>query len=199
MPAYPYQAFTPHKIEKMKKVFISYSKDDLEIVMSFIHSLQTLVLQNTIEQPWFCTYLAPGDEVQNKIREKMHEADIVCFMCSNNFFRTQYIIDHELKPTLKRKNEGSQQIILPIVIDRVKWIIDNPDVNLGKFSGFPYRGKPVSSFYNWNDAWYVTNWFLEEVIKKNLVNDENFFDIITKLPSDIEDLIISQIKGDLNK
>lgn len=49
MPAYPYQAFTPHKIEKMKKVFISYSKDDLEIVMSFIHSLQTLVLQNTIE------------------------------------------------------------------------------------------------------------------------------------------------------
>jgi len=199
MPAYPYQAFTPHKIEKMKKVFISYSKDDLEIVMSFIHSLQTLVLQNTIEQPWFCTYLAPGDEVHNKIREKMHEADIVCFMCSNNFFRTQYIIDHELKPTLKRKNEGSQQIILPIVIDRVKWIIDNPDVNLGKFSGFPYRGKPVSSFYNWNDAWYVTNWFLEEVIKKNLVNDENFFDIITKLPSDIEDLIISQIKGDLNK
>ncbi len=199
LPAYAYQAFTPHKIEKMKKVFISYSKDDLEIVMSFINSMQTLVLQNTVVQPWFCTYLAPGDEVHNKIREKMHEADVVCFMCSNNFFRTQYIIDHELKPTLKRKKEGSQQIILPIIIDRVKWIIDNPEVNLGKFSGFPYRGKPVSSFYNWNDAWYVTNWFLEEVLKKNLENDENLFDKISKLPSDIEELLKSQIKGELNK
>ena len=202
MPAYQYKAFSPHKIEKMKKVFISYSKDDLEIVMSFIHSLQTLVLQNTIDQPWFCTYLAPGDEVHNKIREKMHEADVVCFMCSNNFFKTNYIIEHELKPTLKRKKDGGNQLIIPIVIDRCKWILEKEEINLGKFSGFPYRGKPVSSFYNWNDAWYVTNWFLEQVIKINNNNEsENkaLWDEIKNLPSDIQDLLNLQIKGYLNK
>lgn len=197
--AYPYQPFTPNKIEKMKKVFISYSKDDLDLVMSFINSLQSLVIEGTIDQPWFCTYLQPGDEVHNKIRDKMAEADIVCFMCSNNFFKTNYIIEHELKPTIKRHTEGSKQIIVPIIIDRCKWIIDKDEVNLGKFSGFPYRGKPVSSFFNWNDAWYVTNYFLDQIIKKQTQNSGSFFDAITNLPSDIEELLKLQVKGDLNK
>jgi Leucine-rich repeat (LRR) protein len=197
--AYLYQPFTPSKIEKMKKVFISYSKDDLDLVMSFINSLQSLVIEGTIDQPWYCTYLQPGDEVHNKIRDKMAEADIVCFMCSNNFYKTYYIIENELKPTIKRYIDGGKQIIVPIIIDRCKWIIDKDEVNLGKFSGFPYRGKPVSSFFNWNDAWYVTNYFLEIIIKTKTKNSDSFFNAITNLPSDIQELLQLQVKGELNK
>ncbi len=193
-----YKQFLTNK-NIMKKIFISYSKDDLDLVMSFINSLQSLVIDGIINQPWFCTYLQPGDEVHNKIREKMAEADIVCFMCSNNFFKTKYIVEYELKPTLLKYNDDKKQIILPIIIDRCRWILDNKEINLGKFSGFPYRGKPVISFYNWNDAWYVTNYFLEKVIKKKLSNDEDLFDNFGDLPSDVTELLKLQASGNLNK
>lgn len=187
------------KENAMKKIFISYSKDDLDIVMSFVNSLQSLVIDGIIAQPWYCTYLQPGDEVHNKIREKMVEADIVCYMCSNNFYKTKYIIEHELKPTIKKYETDKKQIILPIIIDRCRWILDKPEINLGNFSGFPYRGKPVVSFYNWNDAWYVTNYFLEQVIKKKLINNVELFDSINDLPNDIQELLKLQANGDLNK
>lgn len=184
----------------MKKIFISYSKDDLTIVNSYINSLQPLVLEGTIDEPWYCTYLSPGDEVHNKISSKMEEADIICFMCSNNFFKTSYIIDHELKPALKRKKDGGKQLILPIIIDRCKWISANPVIDLGVYAGFPYKGKPVSDFSNWNDAWYVSNWFLEQVIKSNnqSLNDYDF-DAVVKLNGDIADLLERQINGGLSK
>lgn len=191
-----YKQFLDNK-NMMKKIFISYSKDDLEIVMSFINSLQSLVIDGIIDQPWYCTYLQPGDEVHNKIREKMAEADIICFMCSNNFYKTKYIIEYELKPTIQKYNSDKKQIILPIIIDRCRWILDKPEINLGNFSGFPYRGKPVVSFYNWNDAWYVTNYFLEQVIKKQLNNNDKLFDS-TELSNDISELLKLQANGSLN-
>lgn len=184
----------------MKKIFISYSKDDLELVNSYIKSLQPLLLEGTLSDVWYCTYLSPGEEVHEKIKTKMENADIVCFMCSNNFYATKYIIENELKPTLKRKMEGGKQLILPIIIDRCKWVSDNQEINLGKFAGFPYRGKPVSDFSNWNDAWYVMNWYLEEVIKKNeQPNEEGYFDSITDLPSDINELLKRQIDNELSR
>jgi len=187
-----------------KRVFISYSKDDLTIVNSYIKSLSSLVLEGLIEEPWYCTYLSPGDEVHNKIRDKMEQAEIICFMCSNNFFKTKYIIDHELKPTLLRKRNGGNQLILPIIIDRTKWIFDNQEINLGNYAGFPYRGKPVSDFKNWDDAWYVINWFLEQVIKNNRQynNTDNEWDdldlSINNLSPDVNDLLQRQIKGKLD-
>jgi Leucine-rich repeat (LRR) protein len=184
----------------MKKIFISYSKDDLVLVNSYINSLQPLVLEGTIDEPWYCTYLSPGDEVHNKIRYKMEEADIICFMCSNNFYKTSYIIEHELKPTLKRKKDGGKQLILPIIIDRCKWISENEEINLGIYAGFPYRGKPVSDFNNWNDAWYVSNWFLEQVIKNHSQSLNSYdFDAVAQLNSDIADLLERQIKGNLSR
>ena len=184
----------------MKKIFISYSKDDLILVNSYINSLQPLVLEGTIDEPWYCTYLSPGDEVHNKIRSKMEDADIICFMCSNNFYKTSYIIEHELKPALKRKKDGGKQLILPIIIDRCKWISENEDINLGIYAGFPYRGKPVSDFSNWNDAWYVSNWFLEQVIKNHGQSLTDYdFDGVAKLNNDIADLLERQIKGNLSR
>ena len=125
-------------------------------------------------------------------------------MCSNNFFKTSYIIEHELKPALRRKKNGSNQLILPIIIDRCKWTFENEEINLGRFAGFPYKGKPVTDFKNWNDAWYVTNWFLETIIRKELNNDYepsswNCWGIELKsIPSDIQNLLERQIKGHLD-
>jgi len=190
-----YNKFLTNQLN-MHNIFISYSKEDIELVNSFIRSLKPLQLQGTIGNIWYCSYLSPGDEVHEKIKAQMIEADIVIFMCSNFFFSTSYIIHNELMPTLKRKNEGGKQIILPIIIDRCKWILDKDDLNLGKYAGFPYRGKPVSDFDNWNDAWYVTNWFLEKIIK---IKDQPTKDYEFELDNDIRELLERQVKGELNK
>lgn len=190
---------------RMKTIAISYSKDDFKIVNSFVNSLKSLVIEGTIDDPWWCSELSPGDEVDNKIIQKFKDADILCFMCSNNFFKTNYIIENELKPAIARYNSEKKQLILPIIIDRCKWTLDNPLVNLGQFAAFPYRTKPVSDFNNINDAWYVTNWFLEHIIKGNKNNDYdsatwNCWGVeIKSLPNDITMLLEKQINGDLDK
>lgn len=190
-----YNKFLIEKLD-MFKIFISYSKDDLELVNSYIRSLKPLVLQGSISDIWYCTSLSPGEDVHEKISKKIEEADIVIFMCSNNFFSTPYIIEKELKKTLERKKNGSNQIIIPIIVDRCKWISKNEDINLGKFAGFPYRGKPVSDFDNWNDAWYVMNYFLEQIIEKKVQPNEEYDVALT---SEIEQLLERQIKGKLDK
>jgi internalin A len=62
IPVFPFQIFTNKKLIKMKKIFISYSKDDLQMVNKFIEHLSalqldgsTLVLYRTIGR-WRMAY-----------------------------------------------------------------------------------------------------------------------------------------------
>jgi internalin A len=90
---------------KMKKVFISYSKQDEKMVNTFIKHLSTLHSNNLIES-WYCTELKAGEEWHSKIREKLDEADIVCFMISPNFMETPYIHKFEVKRAFERYDSG---------------------------------------------------------------------------------------------
>ncbi|MCF6132003.1 DUF1697 domain-containing protein [Flavobacterium wongokense] len=181
---------------RKKRIFISYSKDDLDWVLSFTRSLKTL-LQDNLISVWFCTDMIPGDEVDKKIKEESEGADIICFMCSDKFYDTPYIIENELRPALKRKEEGGKQILLPIIVDHCRWITDDPEINLGKYNALPYRAKPVSDFGNISYAWKQINWFLEQVVKNNFNGDMLDFDL--NMPAELKKILQRQIKGELDK
>ncbi len=151
IPIGPFQIFTSKKLSIQKKVMISYSKDDLAQVHRFRDALVPLVDAGLIGTPWYCTLLEAGSGWQEEIQTHLREADIVFFMCSISFIRTEYIREQEIKVAKAQQKENPAKIIIPIVLNYCEW-----EAYLGEYTALPYIAKPVSSFApNTDIAWYL--------------------------------------------
>lgn len=194
---YNYQSFTGRKFLKMKKIFISYSKDDLTLVNRFIDHLAALRQDGQISS-WYCTNLLPGQNWDDEIKTHFDSADIACFMVSPNFMRTKYIQDYEVKRAMERKREDSTFRIIPIILDFCRWT--TADNNLGEFTALPYTAKPVLDFKNQNMAWYI----IEECIRKmielddNPTGDDHFLDMKESFNKDVRNIFERISRGEVD-
>ncbi|HMK26359.1 MAG TPA: COR domain-containing protein [Chitinophagaceae bacterium] len=167
---------------KMKKILISYSKQDLGFVNKFIEHLSALQLDGKVAH-WYCSELEAGSGWDKEIQKHFDEADIVCFMVSPNFMKTSYIHEHEIAKAFEKKEKYPDFKIVPIILDFCRWTtVKN---NLGQYTALPYTAKPVADFANENMAWYIIQECLRLMIDENLnpIGD-NFYDK-QKLPSDV--------------
>ncbi len=167
---------------KMKKIFISYSKQDLRLVNKFIEHLSALQRDGKVSH-WYCSELDAGSVWNDEIQKHLEEADIACFMVSPNFMKTDYIHEHEIKKAFERKDKDPNFKIVPIILNFCRWTTVNND--LGKFTALPYTAKPVMDFKNQDMAWYI----IEECLRLMIDNDlnptgENFYNN-QKLPTDV--------------
>lgn len=167
---------------KMKKIFISYSKQDLRLVNKFIEHLSALQRDGKVSH-WYCSELEAGSVWNDEIQKHLEEADIACFMVSPNFMKTDYIHEHEIKKAFERKDKDPYFKIVPIILNFCRWTTVNND--LGKFTALPYTAKPVMDFKNQDMAWYI----IEECLRLMIDNDlnpigENFYNN-QKLPTDV--------------
>ncbi|AXG71262.1 internalin-A [Kordia sp. SMS9] len=182
----------------MKKVAISYSKDDLKLVNEFIKNLVPLHDDGLIENPWYCSQLEAGTEWNKEIQEKFNQADIIFFMVSPNFLATKYIKEHEIKTAIARRQKEieaklmpSKQVkIIPIILDFCRWQRKDAKYDLGKYTALPYIAKPVKDFKNKNMAWYI----IEEAIRTAIEhdNDPNFD---TNLPKEVKKIYERIMEG----
>jgi internalin A len=167
---------------KMKKIFISYSKQDLRLVNKFIEHLSVLQRDGKVSH-WYCSELEAGSVWNEEIQKHLAEADIVCFMISPNFMRTDYIHEHEIKKVFERKAVDQNFKIVPIILNFCRWATENND--LSQFTALPYSAKPVVDFKNQDMAWYI----IEECLRIMIDTDlnpvgEDFFNS-QKLPADV--------------
>ena len=167
---------------KMKKIFISYSKQDLRLVNKFIEHLSALQRDGKVSH-WYCSELEAGSVWNEEIQKHLEEADIACFMVSPNFMKTDYIHEHEIKKAFERKAKDSNFKIVPIILNFCRWTTTNN--NLGDFTALPYTAKPVMDFKNQDMAWYI----IEECLRLMIDNDlnptgENFYNN-QNLPTDV--------------
>ncbi len=150
---------------KMKKIFISYSKDDLKLVNKFQEHLTALKMDGKVET-WYCTELTSGGDWDHDIQANFEACHIVCFMISANFMRTKYIHEHEIKKAFERKKKDTNFRIVPIILNFCKWTTINN--NLGTFTALPYTAKPVVDFHNQDMAWYIVQECLRIMIDNGL-------------------------------
>ena len=187
-----------NKQGRMKKLFISYSKTDLELVNKFIEHLSALKLDGKVAT-WYCTELTAGSTWHTEIQEHFDEADIICFMISPNFMRTKYIHEHEIARAFKKleddRKKGKNPLIVPIILDFCRWKTEKND--LTQFTALPYTAKPVVDFANQNMAWYLVEECLRLAIDngKQPAGDDYFKD---NLPEDVKRLYERIVKGDAN-
>lgn len=177
---------------KKKKVVISYSKKDLEHTQTLRRYLQPLVDNDLIEQPWYCTYMNPAEEWDERIKEKFDHADIVFFMVSEHFYATKYIIETEIQHTINRYNKDKSVKIVPIILEFYDWHRKEP-YNLQRFAALPYHAKPVSDFKNPKMAWYTIAESVKSMIEKDL--DPGKEDSITR---ELQEIYERQVKGKLD-
>ena len=177
----------------MKKVFISYSKLDLELVNKFLDHLSALKLDGKVAT--LVLYgLTAGSEWNTEIQEHFDDADIVCFMVSPNFMKTKYIHEHEIDKAFKKKEQNKDFLIVPIILDFCRWTTERND--LAQYTALPYTAKPVMDFKNQNKAWYIIQECLRFIIDKNLQpRGEDLYNN-AELPSDVRKLYEQIVKGE---
>jgi len=199
IPVYPFQPFTSKKLGVMKKVFISYSKQDLGLVNKFIDHLAALKLDKKIET-WYCTELSAGSEWDKEIQSHFDAADIVCFMVSSNFMRTKYIHEYEIKKAFERKKKDDNFKIVPIILDFCRWTTTG-EYNLGKYTALPYTAKPVADFDNQNMAWYIIEECLRLIIEKDFQpqDESTFSSTNSDLPEDVKRIFVRIVEEKVNK
>ncbi|CAL2080088.1 putative TIR domain-containing protein [Tenacibaculum sp. 190524A02b] len=156
--------FNPY-IKKMKKIFVSYSKKDLSMVNTFLDHLSALKRDGKVGT-WYCTELKPADEWDKEIERNFNEADIVCFMVSPNFMKTDYIFKYEIPKAFEQNKK-----IVPIILDFCDW--QTAHNNLGQYNGLPYTAKPIRDFKNENKAWFAVEQCLKILIEEESQSLEN--------------------------
>ncbi|MEP2239386.1 MAG: COR domain-containing protein [Maribacter sp.] len=167
---------------KMKKIFISYSKQDIRLVNKFIEHLSALQRDGKVAH-WYCSELEAGSVWNEEIQKHLDEADIVCFMISPNFMKTEYIHEHEIKKAFEKKARDGNFKIVPIILNFCRWTTANN--NLGQFSALPYTAKPVVDFKNQDMAWYIIQECLRLMIDKDINPTDDAFFTSQELPSDV--------------
>lgn len=180
---------------EMKKIFISYSKEDLAMVNKFRDHLASLKLDGKVAD-WYCSELKAGSEWHHEIQEHFEEADIICFMVSPNFMKTQYIHEYEIARAFELKKVKPQLKIVPIILDFCRWTTKHN--NLGDFTALPYTAKPVMDFANQNMAWYIIEECLRLMIEKDLFEGGENVYINTALPKDIQNIMKRIVSGEAN-
>ncbi|WP_433630436.1 COR domain-containing protein [Chryseobacterium cucumeris] len=167
---------------RMKKIFISYSKQDLTLVNKFIEHLSALQRDGKVSH-WYCSALEAGSAWNEEIQKHFEEADIVCFMISPNFMKTEYIHEYEIKKAFERKKVDPGFKIIPIVLNFCRWTTTNN--NLGDYTALPYTAKPIMDFHNQDMGWYITEACLRIMIDNDLDPKGDDFYQRQALPADV--------------
>ncbi len=169
---YHYSPFFSKEIKKPKKVFISYSHDDLDYRKELQKYLINMERENLIEV-WQDGMIQPGTEWDLTIKENLEKADVIILLVSQSFIASNYIHEVELKKTMEKQLNGTAQFF-PILIkncDFRTWkalpqkVIDNLEtegIPLTKFQFIPQseeeqRLKPINSWEHPEDAWVAIN------------------------------------------
>lgn len=137
---------------QMKRVFISYSKEDLLDLRQLEIHLEPLKRQGMIAT-WHCSQLKGGDSWDATIQEHFNRAEVYCLLVSPNSMANNYIVNDELKRAVTRyHNDKTGYRIIPILLDYAHWSVI-PE--LKEFQGIPYKGFPIRSLPNPSLGWHL--------------------------------------------
>lgn len=132
-----------------KKIFISYSRCDIEYKKLLVKHLNMLNLYRIVDT-WSCEDLRE-DNWNEEVQKELDESNVVIYMLSVDFFLSPYIIEHEVCNVMQ--NKGHRKVLCVLVnefadLDRIKEYIQNKIgvvddksrsvLELSKFQYLPY-------------------------------------------------------------
>jgi len=142
------------------KLFISYSHADESKIDEFRKHLAPLENNGTIEY-WYDRKILGGQELYDKIDEKLESAEIVCLMLSANYLASKACLDEKNSAFALKKN--GRVVVVPVILSQCGW---RDDEGIAQLLACPTDGKPISEFSDTNAAWQVVYQNLKAVIEE---------------------------------
>jgi len=130
-----------------KKLFISYSKKDVEYLNTFKNHLSPLN-RNEKVVTWDDQDLIPGEKWNQRIRYQLDNADVIVLLVSSDFMATNYVMNVEVARAIERHNVG-KVILIPIILRPCVW--ENQE--FAKLKVLPTKGKPITLYSDEDTAW----------------------------------------------
>ncbi len=185
-----YKNFTNNiNIKAMKKIFISYSRKDVDYKDELKKHLNIL---NTfsIADNWSCEEITIG-KWDDQIQKELNESDLIIYMLSANFFGSKYILNDEVKRGMDLIDQNPSKKILCVIVsefvalDRLKTTKeDRNDLQQSILKLSEYQYLPYGRIKN-----PVTKKFEEKIIPLTSYSDhgdiDSAFTEITKKVLDI--------------
>ncbi len=105
--------------QKLPKVFISYSRQDL----AFKDELKThlsILERNGLLDAWSCEEIQAGTW-DSQIQTQLEEADVIVYMVSQNFMASGYIMEQEVAKGIKMAQENPNKKIICVLVRNCLW------------------------------------------------------------------------------
>lgn len=161
---FAYLATNNKGLNKMKKIFISYSRKDVEYKNELRNHLSILSIFD-IADNWDCEKITIG-KWEEQIQKELLDSDIVIYMLSANFFSSSYIREKEVLKVMEQMKENPNKKILPVIVsefvglDSLKRVITNPtDVQIAMLDISNHQFLPYGNVWN-----HLTNQNEERII-----------------------------------
>jgi hypothetical protein len=146
-----------------KKIFISYSKHDIqhkEMLLKQLSGLRDRIIT------WNDRDIQAGEEWDERIKAELHKADVVLYLVSANSMATDYIQKDEL-PLIENRCQKGQCVLVPIIVDFCDW----QEQGFAKYNALPEKGIPVTDKKHWdneNQAWLSVITEIKRIIRFEL-------------------------------
>lgn len=161
---FAYLATNNKGLNKMKKIFVSYSRKDADYRDALRQHLNMLTIFD-IADNWACEDINIG-KWDEQIQKELLDSDIVIYMLSANFFSSSYIREKEVLEVMKQMRDNPNKKILPIIVsefvglDSLKRLIPNPtDVQIAMLDISNHQFLPYGNVWN-----HLTNQNEEKII-----------------------------------
>lgn len=141
-------------------LFISYShKDD-----SYMDQLRAALVpyERTGElEVWADPLIEPGQKWEGEIFTNLDRAQIVVLLLSNDFMRSYFCMEKELKRAVERKAKGECEIV-PVVVRACRF----DKLDLGKIQAIIPGNRPIDEHKKKDPAWLDVTKQLDRVIDR---------------------------------
>lgn len=104
---------------KLPKVFISYSRKDLEFKEELKSHLSILERYDLLKA-WSCDEIKSG-KWEGQIEKELEEADFIIYMISPNFMASEYIMEKEVKKGIKLAESNKDKKIICVLVGECVW------------------------------------------------------------------------------
>jgi internalin A len=115
----PFEIFMMKKLPEMKKIFISYSNEDIYYKQELEKFLKP-VNDFKLAKSWSCEEMIPGNW-HNQIQTELENSDIVIFMLSINFLNSSYIMEKEVLRTFELIKKNPEKKMIFVLVKNFPW------------------------------------------------------------------------------
>ena len=148
------------KSDELPSLFISYSHKDERLRDELSGALTAYERKGELVH-WDDTEILPGQKWESEILKNLERASIIVLLLSNDFIRSDYCTQKEMKRALERDAAGECAIV-PIVVRACRF----DKLELGKIQAILPKGKPIKQHKDRDAAWLEVTKQLDRVIAK---------------------------------